>query len=65
MNNKSFAEDIEFLELLRGALHIVHGKDFSIKQIQEAYVIAELTTAIFQDSLDKIYKKKYGGQTPA
>ncbi len=63
MNNKSFAEDIEFLELLRGALRIAYGMDFSIKQIQEAHLIAELTAAIFQDSLDKIYKKKYGGQT--
>ncbi|OGY59929.1 MAG: hypothetical protein A3B23_02145 [Candidatus Colwellbacteria bacterium RIFCSPLOWO2_01_FULL_48_10] len=63
MNNKeSLAEDIEFLQLIQGALKITYEKDFSIKQIQEAYLIAELTTAIFRDSLEKIYREKYGSK---
>lgn len=58
--NIPFSEDIEFLELLRGVLLKIYGKDFSIKQIQEAHEIAELTASLFKDSLEKIYSKRYG-----
>src|SRR3989338_5112240 len=58
--NTPFSEDKEFLELLRGALHRVYGKDFSIKQIQEAHEIAELAASLFKESLEKIYSNRYG-----
>ncbi len=65
MENKTFAEDIEFLELLRGALLKVYGRDISIKQIQEAHEIAELTVSLFKDALERIYSKRYGSTVEA
>jgi len=60
MKIDDYVTNEEFYELLRGALIKVHGRDFSIQQIKEAYTIAQLTTAIFQDSLEKIYRMRYG-----
>jgi len=61
MKNNDHVSSEEFYEFFREALKKVYGRDFSIQQIKEAYTIAQLTTAIFQDSLENIYRMKYGG----
>ena len=53
-------ENMEFLEHVRTALLLVHGKDYSLQQIKEAYTIALLATAIFRDQITKINRRRYG-----
>lgn len=62
MKNNTTNEDNDFLEQVRGVLLITYGVDYSVQQIREAYVIAKQLTDLFHDSLEIIYRKKYGGE---
>lgn len=52
--------DMEICEHVRAVLRLVHGKEYSLQQIQEAYTIALLTTAIFRDQITQINRRRYG-----
>ncbi len=60
MKNKTFVEDAEYFEFICGIIFKVYGKKYSVKQLEEAREIAELTSDLFKDSLEKIYSQKYG-----
>ena len=56
-------ENEEFLASLRLALLAHYGMDFSIQQIRDSFLIAQLGLNLrgLKDIIDRHYRKTYGG----
>jgi len=53
-------ENQEILDLVRHALLSLHGRDYTDKQIREAFTIGILIGDTFQDVITKINRQRYG-----